>query len=103
MLVSSPQYFSMIFLLVGLARSYHKIKNNNESTKSWILAFSKGGAISVVSIILMSLLGPVIWIMLIVIIITIMIYNKQNKKIDWRYLIKFIQEQIKTKYNQKFS
>lgn len=94
---------SMIFGLVGLARSYHKIKNNNESTKSWILAFSKGGAISVVSIILMSLLGPVIWIMLIVIIITIMIYNKQNKKIDWRYLIKFIQEQIKTKYNQKFS
>ena len=94
---------SMIFGLVGLARSYHKIKNNNESTKSWILAFSKGGAISVVSIILMSLLGPVIWTMFIVIIITIMIYNKQNRKINWRYLIKFIHEQIKPKYKQKFS
>ena len=71
---------SILISIVGLARSFHRVKNKKETTKSWILALSKGGAISTASIILMSLLGPVIWTSLIIIIITGMIYNKNNIK-----------------------
>ncbi len=91
---------SLLISIVGLARSYHRVKNKKETTKSWILALSKGGAISTASIILMSLLGPVIWTSLIIIIITGMIYNKNNIKINWDYVSKFIEETMDQKSNQ---
>ena len=85
---------SMVISIVGLARSYHRVKKKKESTKSWILALSKGGAISTASIILMSLLGPIMWTSLIIILVTAMIFNKNNIKINWSYLSKFIKETI---------
>mgnify|MGYP001370041163 CR=1 FL=1 len=85
---------SMVISIVGLARSYHRVKKKKESTKSWILALSKGGAISTASIILMSLLGPIMWTTLIIILVTAMIFNKNNIKINWSYLSKFIKETI---------
>ena len=85
---------SMVISIIGLARSYHRVKKKKESTKSWILALSKGGAISTASIILMSLLGPLIWTSLIIILITAMIFNKNNIKINWSYLSQFIKETI---------
>ena len=88
---------SILISIVGLARSYHRVKNKKETTKSWILALSKGGAISTASIILMSMLGPVIWTSLIIIIITGMIYNKNNIKINWDYVSKFIKETMNQK------
>ena len=93
--IYSGNPLSIIIGLVGLARSYHKIKNKKESTRSWILSFSKGGAISTASIILMSLLGPVIWTTIVVIIITFMIFNKNNIKIDWGYIKKLITKETK--------
>ena len=91
---------SILISIVGLARSYHRVKNKKETTKSWILALSKGGAISTASIILMSLLGPVIWTSLIIIIITGMIFNKNNIKINWDYVSKFIKETMNQKSKQ---
>jgi len=85
---------SMVISIVGLSRSYHRVKKKKESTKSWILALSKGGAISTASIILMSLLGPIIWTSLTIILITAMIFNKNNIKINWSYLSQFIKETI---------
>ena len=85
---------SMVISIVGLARSYHRVKKKKESTKSWILALSKGGAISTASIILMSLLGPIMWTSLIIILVTAMIFNKNNIKINWSYLSNFIKETI---------
>ena len=91
---------SILISIVGLARSFHRVKNKKETTKSWILALSKGGAISTASIILMSLLGPVIWTSLIIIIITGMIFNKNNIKINWDYVSKFIKETLNHKSKQ---
>ncbi|MDC0457528.1 DUF413 domain-containing protein [Alphaproteobacteria bacterium] len=85
---------SMVISIIGLARSYHRVKKKKESSKSWILALSKGGAISTASIILMSLLGPIIWTSLIIILIAVMIFNKNNIKINWSYLSQFIKETI---------
>jgi uncharacterized protein YifE (UPF0438 family) len=85
---------SIVISIIGLARSYHRVKKKKESTKSWILALSKGGAISTASIILMSLLGPLIWTSLIIILITAMIFNKNNIKINWGYLSNLIKETI---------
>ena len=91
---------SMVISIIGLARSYHRVKKKKESTKSWILALSKGGAISTASIILMSLLGPIIWTSLIIILITAMMFNKNNIKINWGYLSKFIKETINKETNK---
>ena len=88
---------SVIISIVGLARSYHLMKKNKQSTKSWVLAFSKGGAISALSIIAMSLLGPVIWTTLITIFI-IYILNKKSFKIDVSNLCRKIKDFI-TKEN----
>ena len=91
---------SMVISIIGLARSYHRVKKKKESTKSWILALSKGGAISTASIILMSLLGPIIWTSLIIILITAMMFNKNNIKINWGYLSQFIKETINKETNK---
>ena len=87
---------SIVISIIGLARSYHRVRNKKEGTKSWILALSKGGAISTASIILMSVLGPLIWTSLIIILITVMIFNKNNVKINWSYLSRFIKDAIIT-------
>ena len=86
----------IIIGIVGLARSYHKVKKNEESTKTWVLALSKGGAISATSIILMSVVGPIVWTTFIVCVVVIILMNKNNIKINWKYLGNYLKEIIRS-------
>ncbi|MDC0975450.1 DUF413 domain-containing protein [Alphaproteobacteria bacterium] len=86
----------IIIGIVGLARSYQKVKKNEESTKTWVLAFSKGGAISATSIILMSVVGPIVWTTFTVCVVVIILMNKNNIKINWKYLGNYLKEIIRS-------
>ena len=84
----------LIVTLVALARSYHLDKKKEISSVDWAYSLGKGGIISTISIVLMGILGPAIWISLITFIIVVILFNKSRENINWSTIGKSFYEFI---------
>jgi len=87
--------FGMIIALVGLARSYHRAKIGEVSTKDWIKALSKGGIISSAVLVSMSFVGPTVWAGMVSTIVIAKIMSLHGFHVNWTKLASLIKRQFK--------
>ena len=84
----------LIVTLVALARSFHLDKQKEISSLDWAYSLGKGGIISTISIVLMGILGPAIWVSLITFIIVVVLFSKSGAIINWNAIGKSFYEFI---------
>ena len=85
---------SAIIVLVGLAKSFQKSKEQGVGKQSWVKSLSEGSLLSALVIASMSLLGPVVWTTMIALIVVYQIQNKIRIIVDFEGIINWVKEQI---------
>ena len=85
---------SAIIVLVGLAKSFQKSKEQGVGKQSWVKSLSEGSLLSALVIASMSLLGPVVWTTMIALIVMYQIQNKIRIIVDFEGIINWVKEQI---------
>ena len=85
----------LVISLVGLAKSFHKAKNENVSTFGWIKSIGTGGIKSTVVLASMSVLGGTVWLTMISAIVIAYILMASGIKIDWNKVTKAVLKRLK--------
>ena len=84
-----------IVVLVGLAKSFQKAKENNISVKSWAKSLGSGGVTSTFVIVSMSLVGPSIWVFGISVLIAVNLMKAKGIDVSWSRATKYFFELLK--------
>ena len=87
--------FGLIISLVGLARSFQKASKGEISTTDWLKSLGKGGVISSIVLVSISVLGPTVWTAMISAIVIAKIATIHGFEIDWLAFTKFALEKMK--------
>lgn len=73
----------LVITIVGLAKSFHKAKEDNVSTVEWIKSLSIGGVKSTVILASMSVLGPTVWLCMVSAIVITYVLMANGVRINW--------------------
>lgn len=84
-----------IVVLVGLAKSFQKAKENNISVKSWAKSLGSGGVTSTFVIVSMSLVGPSLWVFGITVLIAVNLMKAKGVDVSWSRATKYFFELLK--------
>jgi len=84
-----------IVVLVGLAKSFQKAKENNISVKSWAKSLGSGGVTSTFVIVSMSLVGPSIWVFGISVLIAVNLMKAKGIDVSWSRATRYFFELLK--------
>jgi len=74
----------LVITIVGLAKSFHKAKEDNVSTVGWIKSLAVGGIKSTVILASMSVLGPTVWLSMVSAIVITYVLMANGIKINWK-------------------
>ena len=78
-----------IVLLVGLAKSFQKRRQENLSVKSWAKSLGSGGVTSALVIVSMNVVGPPLWVFGISLLITVNLMKAKGIDISWSRATKY--------------
>jgi uncharacterized protein YifE (UPF0438 family) len=78
-----------IVLLVGLAKSFQKRRQENLSVKSWAKSLGSGGVTSALVIVSMNVVGPTLWVFGISLLITVNLMKAKGIDISWSRATKY--------------
>ena len=78
-----------IVLLVGLAKSFQKRRQENLSVKSWAKLLGSGGVTSALVIVSMNVVGPTLWVFGISLLITVNLMKAKGIDISWSRATKY--------------
>jgi len=95
----------MLITLVGLAKSFHKCKEEHAETTVWAKSLTKGSLISTVVLASMSILGPVVWTTFIVAMIFVSrpVFNNYKISVDFKGLAEWLYSKIVGLWEHKSS
>lgn len=85
---------SVLIVLVGLAKAFHKSKQEGTGSLIWAKAFAKGNLVSAVALISMNILGPVVWVTLLVALVAIPSLKAFRISVNTHALYQWITEKL---------
>jgi len=78
-----------IVVLVGLARSFQKARQDNLSLKTWAKSLGTGGVTSTLVIVSMSFVGPTLWVFGISVLIAVNLMKANGIDVSWSRATKY--------------
>lgn len=84
-----------IVVLVGLAKSFQKKRQQNLSAKTWAKSLGSGGLTSTLVIVSMSLVGPTFWVFGISVLIAVNLMRAKGVDVSWSRATKYFFDLLK--------
>jgi len=90
-----------IVVIVGLAKSFQKRRQENLSVKSWAKSLGSGGVTSPLVIVSMNVVGPPLWVFGISVLIAVNLMKAKGIDISWSRATKYFLDLLQNKRSFK--